>query len=43
MRFAMTGPIPGKGSNCARVAEFKLSGADAVGALTFIELREFDE
>ena len=39
----MTGPIPGKVSNCARVAEFKLSGVDAVGALAFTELRELVE
>jgi len=39
----MTGPIPGKVSSCAKVAEFKLSGVAAVGALAFGALLEFDE
>ena len=42
MRFAITGPMPGKVSNCASVAEFKLSGLAAVGAFAFGALLEPD-
>ena len=43
MRFAITGPMPGKVSNCASVAEFKLSGDEAVGAFAFGALLEPEE
>ena len=43
IRFAITGPMPGKVSNCESVAEFKLSGLAAVGAYALAGLPEFEE